>query len=271
MTINEAVSYVQNQLKGLNNEFEVTLEAPYSDYEMMGDWLLSQACSDSVIQYDNADYIWFNIAGYNIVEGSEGKYSLKYYMNYYNTKEQESQAKLFAEQLATDLNLSALTPANAIKAVYDWIAVNCDYDGSLKEQTWYRPTGTSVNNIVRNGLWDVLVNKKAVCQGFSRAVYYMVNKFITPCRIIQGNVWNNQGLYYHSWNICEIENLWYNLDATSAVHQLDENPESQYDWWLLKNATDFNNGVRTQFIPLPNYMRSEWVNTIEMSSASWTY
>lgn len=271
MTIEQAVTYVQNQLKGLSNEFEVTLEAPYSDHTMLGEWLLSQACRDTVLQYDNADYIWFNIAGYNIVDGSSDKYSIKYYMNYYSTKEQESEAKLFAEQLASQLNLTSLSPANAIKAIYDWIAKNCDYDRTLKEQTWYRPTGVTVNNIGRNGLWDVLINKKAVCQGLSRAVYYMVNKFVAPCRIIQGNEWYNQGLYYHCWNICEIDNLWYNLDCTSAVHQLDENPEEQFDYWLLKNASDFNNTIRTKFIPLPNYMRSEWVNAIEMSSASWTF
>lgn len=269
MTITESVNAVKNNLKGLVNDFTVEVPEYYQDYTLLGEWLLSQACSDKTYTYDDSDYIWYNIAGYNIVDG-EADNTIRYVVNYYNTAAQETQARNFADTLAVTLDLASLSKANAIKAVYEWIAENCTYDATLKTQVWYRPAEETTNNVARNGLWDVFINKKAVCQGFSRAIYYMVNKFITPCRIIQGNEFYNYRLYHHCWNICYLDGFWYSLCVTSAVHHYEEG-NAQYDYWLLKNAADFNNDVRTQFIPLTNYMRSEWVNKYPMTAASWSF
>lgn len=269
MTILQAVNIVKTNLQGLVNDFTVEVPSYYKDYALLGDWILSQACSDTVVGYDSADYMWYNIAGYNIIQGATEN-TIRFVVNYYNTSAQEATAKEFADTLATTLQLNSLSIPLAIKAIYDWIATNCTYDATLKTQVWYRPTGESTNQIGRNGLWDVFINKRSVCQGFSRAIYYMVNKFVTPCRIIQGNEFYKYKLYHHCWNICYINGYWYNLCVTSAVHHYSEGNQ-EYEWWLLKNASDFNNNLRTQFIPLTNFMRSEWVSNYPMTPSSWSF
>lgn len=269
MTLNDAIAYVKTNMIGLVNEIEFTLDSPYSDISMLGEFIISQVCSDATVTYNTADYIWYNIAGYTVTQGTTPN-SIKIYMNYYDTSNM-SETYTFIENLVNSLGILSMTIPNAIKSIYDWISTNVSYDSTMKTVTWYTPTGTGTNNIAKNGLDDVFINKKSVCQGISRAMYYIINKYITPCRIIQGNEWYNRGLYYHCWNIAEYENLWYNIDATAGVHQYEDDSTSDYSQWLMKNAVDFNNTTRTKYIPLPNYMRSEWYNKFAMSPTSYSY
>ena len=78
--------------------------------------------------------------------------------------------------------------------VHDYIIMNCDYDHEHKSYTAY----------------DCLVNKKAVCQGYSLAFLYIMRDFLDiECSVVYSDSQN------HSWNYIKIGKSWYHVDLTA--------------------------------------------------------
>lgn len=59
-------------------------------------------------------------------------------------------------------------------------------------------------------IYGALVNGSAVCEGYSKAMQYMLSIFGIECNTINGMGKNNP----HQWNVVKIDGEWYHLDAT---------------------------------------------------------
>lgn len=59
-------------------------------------------------------------------------------------------------------------------------------------------------------IYGALVNGSAVCEGYSRAMQYLLSIFGIECNTINGMGKNNP----HQWNVVKIGGEWYHLDAT---------------------------------------------------------
>ncbi len=78
--------------------------------------------------------------------------------------------------------------------VHDYIILNCSYDH--KEENY--------------SAYDCLVNKTAVCQGYSLAFMYVMRDLLDfECTVVFTDTQN------HSWNALKIGKSWYHVDLTA--------------------------------------------------------
>lgn len=67
-------------------------------------------------------------------------------------------------------------------------------------------------------IYGALVEGNAVCEGYSRAMQYLLSIFGIECNTINGTGNSNP----HQWNIVKIDGQWYHLDATWDDTTADE-------------------------------------------------
>ena len=77
--------------------------------------------------------------------------------------------------------------------VHDYLILNCAYDTDKKKYSGY----------------NCLVDKECVCQGYSLAYEYILNKYLgIECTVAYSDETN------HIWNYVKIGNKWYHVDLT---------------------------------------------------------
>jgi len=107
------------------------------------------------------------------------------------------------------------------KAIHDYIVTTCDYSGADNSAA-YNPYG-------------VLIDKRAVCDGYSSTFKLFMDMLNIECAIVGGYADGEA----HSWNLIRIEGEWYWLDVTwddpvYADNQIVDDV-IRYDWF---NVTD---------------------------------
>lgn len=251
MTVNDAVKYVLAQLKVKSNTFSVALDRPSV---ALGQTILS-ACFNVSADPFEGDYIYFNLANIEIHADASKIY---YGITYYCTAVEEDAAKA---AIATGYPTSM-----ALEEAFDSLAEGCVYDKTTRSATGYHWDGsTFTTTIGRNSIYDVFVQKKAVCQGFSNAMFVLAKQRGIDCRIVQGHEVNAQyKLYTHCWNIADLNSGKYgNLCLTSEVHKRhDDFPGVSGDWYNKSDAEFNKNAVK--YARLPRFMIAEFNNAYPM-------
>lgn len=95
-----------------------------------------------------------------------------------------------------------------IKAVNEYIAKNTSYA--------YGEYGANASTA-----YGALVEKRALCGGYSRAFKAVMDELGIPCVLIQGSVYTGKtvdglsaGMESHMWNAVMLNGLWYGVDVT---------------------------------------------------------
>lgn len=122
------------------------------------------------------------------------------------------------------------------ESVYRYIISNCTYDDGVENSDDYSAGHPSIYN-----LYGVMVDKKAVCEGYSRALDYLCSELGTDTVCICGtadteddeDVDAASGL--HMWNAVQLDNEWYWVDCTWDDWDEDEDLGDVY-YYL--NVTD---------------------------------
>lgn len=149
------------------------------------------------LRYDHPEIYWIQAYKYIIDEKSSQLY---FYPTYLVNAEEKS---LYDEQLSewTEKALSTvnseMTTYEKEKAIYDFIVDNTEY---------------SLDSELNQSLISV-VKGKSVCLGYTKAMKYLCDKINIPCVVVEGT--SKDGIA-HSWNKVQINNDWYNVDATNS-------------------------------------------------------
>ena len=96
------------------------------------------------------------------------------------------------------------TVYDTVKAIYDYIAVNIDYE--------YDETVEDRHSLLR-----ALDNGKVVCAGYAKLFYFLCMANDINCLLVDGTVIKEaeyNGNLNHAWNLVEIDHKWYSLDPT---------------------------------------------------------
>ncbi len=129
-----------------------------------------------------------------------------------------------------------------VKAVHDYMVRNVSYDlANLQAGTipW-----------VDYGAYGALVNKKAVCSGYTAAFQLLMERLGIPVTTITSSSMN------HAWNMIQLDDSWYHVDVTwdgalwygcflksdaviaNAGHGLGLSKPGHYDWYSNYKATN---------------------------------
>lgn len=99
------------------------------------------------------------------------------------------------------LRLTGNTYRDILK-IHDYLVESIDYDKNYSSIGCY-------------SIYGALVDKKCVCEGYAKALKYLLNEANIPSVIVQGSAKNMSGKTEdHAWNIVCLDNKWYYIDVT---------------------------------------------------------
>lgn len=113
-----------------------------------------------------------------------------------------------------------------------------DYDKvKYVYETVIRGTEYDMNAPDNQNMYSVFAGHFSVCQGYAKAVQYLLNRLGVECTMVTGTVDTGEG---HAWNLVKVDGQYYYVDATwgDASYIQDESleadilqfPEINYDY-----------------------------------------
>lgn len=74
---------------------------------------------------------------------------------------------------------------------------------------------TSLDNKNSHNIYGALVNRKTVCEGYSKAFKYILDSLNIECILVSGTATNSSGeTESHMWNYVKLDENWYGVDVT---------------------------------------------------------
>lgn len=134
---------------------------------------------------------------------------------------------------------AALGDAEKALLIHDRLALLCEYD---PEGIGDSEPGPNARN-----MYGVLVNNVAVCDGYTRAYLYLMNRVGIPCSYCRSETLN------HSWNIVTVDGKPYHVDVTFDDVYPDISGRVNHDNFLLSTAAlRANEHAADDFSDLPS-------------------
>lgn len=190
----------------------------------------------------------FYTDGYSFVKytlGDEVK-KITFKGTYIYDQEEKKRREILIED-AVEKVLNGI-PADAtdyekVKYVYEMIIKNTEYDMEAEDN---------------QNICSVFLNHTSVCQGYAKAVQYLLTKLGIPATLVIGTVENGEG---HAWNLVKIYNQYYYVDATWGdasylfhLQQEDEirnTPSINYDYLCVTTEEIRRTHSLGNLVPLP--------------------
>lgn len=184
-------------------------------------------------------------------EDSTGTYSIYLPFVFYTTYAQEQQVTNAVNSALAGLGITdKTTPYMRIKKIYDYICATVTYDDAHVGDSSYYPQFTA---------YAAIINKTAVCQGYSLLLYRMLMEAGIENRMIPSE--------NHIWNLIYLRGLFYNADATWDAGVIPE-----YYEYFLKGSNSFEANVehvRDTEDPFSDYNSAEFKNAYPTSAADY--
>lgn len=190
----------------------------------------------------------FYTDGYSFVKYTLGEEIKKitFKGTYIYTWEEKNERQEKIEQAA--LNLLKQLPSDAT----DYEKVKYVYE-TIIHQTEYSVSAPDNQNIC-----SVFLGQVSVCQGYAKAVQYLLQKLGVNTTLVLGTVETGEG---HAWNMVKVNNQYYYVDATwgdaSYLVQMKEGleqnstPSISYDYLCVTTEDILQTHHMSDMIPLP--------------------
>lgn len=170
------------------------------------------------ISYDNPDLICY-AAECNFKTVGNKYYFYPVYAHSFEECEQLCTELETAVSLALSKAVNCQTDFEKEKFVHDYVCDVCEY--SLADE-------------LKITVYDTLIGKRAVCEGYSRTTQLLLNKLGVENYLVVGEAINDDGeTVGHMWNVVRIDSENYYLDVTWDDTQDENGP-------LLKKYLYFN-------------------------------
>ncbi|ACU78645.1 putative liporotein [synthetic Mycoplasma mycoides JCVI-syn1.0] len=117
----------------------------------------------------------------------------------------EELAKKAAKDLVSEKKWNELPPLERLIKAYEWITKEVKYDYNLTD-------GPMLKN---QNAHSALVKKYTVCTGYAKGLKLILDELDIPCRFMEGESSRETRSTKHAWNLVQLDNEWYHIDATS--------------------------------------------------------
>ncbi|MBR1390725.1 MAG: hypothetical protein IJ567_04655 [Lachnospiraceae bacterium] len=169
---------------------------------------------------DEGDYLRYQYGGYTIsyshVSQENGyEYEVGIEPVYYTTCEQEEAVDEKVAQILEELEISDRMPdIEKIRRIYGYVYEHVEYDDIHKKNENYHLKSTA---------YGALIYERALCQGYSVAMYRLLREAGIDARIITGYARRmntdsqsevSDATEFHAWNLVCLNGKYYNVDVT---------------------------------------------------------
>ena len=188
---------------------------------------LSKLAFSGMNDYYDALVIGYKVnTTYNYTGAGTIKGVLSYQLEYSTTKDQETEFETKVKEAVNELNIYDKSEYEKAKAIYTFICSTVKYDYEhLNDETYN----------LKYSAYAALINKTAVCHGYSSLFQKMASLAGLQSHFIIGEGNGGGKWEKHSWNAVSINGKYYLLDST-----WDSNYDGRFDdyEWFLK-GTDY--------------------------------
>ena len=125
-------------------------------------------------------------------------------------------------ELADEICADCDTDEEKVKAIYEWMIHNFEYDYECEPIVQY----FNVHKTLRT--------HKGVCYDFAHLFASICRSHNIPCNVVDGNKRKNVQ-YHHTWNRVYFNGSWWNVDITFDTIQI-QNKDELYGFREINNA-----------------------------------
>ncbi|QVK03074.1 MAG6410 family transglutaminase-related lipoprotein [Mycoplasma mycoides] len=204
--------------------------------------------SDERSSDEKSARVWASYKGY--LYSAVVKVYSEYLSDVINNEELAKQA---AKKLVDEQKWNDLPPLQRLIKAYEWMTKEVKYDHD-----------TTTGSILKNqNAHSALVRKYTVCTGYAKGLKLILEELGIPCRFIEGSSDRESTISKHAWNLVQLDNEWYHVDATSDR----TNTHTNFNFFLNTNddfdkkdrfTKDFENqGKRWRNLKFKNFVSSE--------------
>lgn len=169
------------------------------------------------------------------------EFSANYNMDIEQAKTRKTQIEEAVKPILSGISMEE-TDYNKVKYVYETIITGTEYD---------------LNAPDNQNIYSVFVNHKSVCQGYAKAMQYLLNQLEVECTMVQGTVETGEG---HAWNMVLVDGSFYYVDATwgdayyhleGEEELLEDYPEINYDYLCITTNDLMKTHIIQSMVPMP--------------------
>ena len=125
-------------------------------------------------------------------------HNVRVYMHFNYKFSKEEVDAFYQEMRDVAQKLKKDSDFESVKAAYDYIINQVDYDYNYNNYLDYE------------GFRDGVM----VCSGYSMALFHLLVDMNIPVRMVSGYCAEEETVTGHAWNVVKIDEKWYNVDAT---------------------------------------------------------
>lgn len=185
------------------------------------------------ISYDRPDLFWYNNCTY-----TEDKILLKYGADREEREKLQKQMDEMIPKFVEDID-DKMSAYDAAIRIYAKVVNATDYDTiALNEQKAKGGPAKDEIDYLRT-ICGVFIRGTAVCEGYARAIAYLMQKCGIECAEAAGYITKADGGQGtpHAWNIIKIDGEYYHVDATwddySNTNQAVKHDEFGYNYFCI--------------------------------------
>lgn len=125
-------------------------------------------------------------------------------------------------ELSDEICANCNTDEEKVKAIYEWMIHNFEYDYECEPIVQYFNVRKSLST------------RKGICYDFSHLYAALCRSQNIPCYVVDGDKRDN-AQYHHTWNRVYFDNSWWNIDVTFDIIQT-KNQDELYGFRKIENA-----------------------------------
>lgn len=186
-----------------------------------------------VVLGDNPSITYFNKTQINIEESAlEKRIILSGIHLKPQAKKMSMALDVTANLITSSLKATSSNEYSLLINTYEFLQKSVLYD--------YDELQANIKGICRtpasHNAYGALINKKAVCDGFSSAFNLLVQKLGFKCMLVIGkSTYTSTNTVNHAWNIIKVRDNYYHMDITWDARKYVEFNETSYAYFGLSD------------------------------------